>query len=961
MFIKRALVVMLLGTAALSGCRKGADDTPAGQQTGISKGTFEELKALDASTKEPKAPHARTDLVQISSETDAGGIRALIVKLEKRVTAAEAEQKAGAHVELDGITKEAASLSARVTAAQADTPASNATMTSIVDKIKELRQRIGKLAALEPEVREDIAGLTAFVNAFIGTDMTDSNGGHSGNDNPGAQTPFGMVSFGPDTRGSGSAWGKGSGGYSYDDRSIRHFSMTHLNGPGCRGQGGVVMMPSLDTTSFSSADSPYNHRDETAEPGYYKVAFTNNIVSELTATTRTGMAQFNWPDAAKAVLLVDSNQSNNLNVGTRTGESQASITLASDYKSVSGKSVVGAFCGGTWRKPVYFHMTFDKPLKPATSTTKKGVARLHFDLDDADKSVRVKIGISSVSTANAKLNLESENKDLSFEAVRAQASKNWNERLNTIQLDLARPEELAKLSPDKLAAARTHLTKFYSALYRVYSGPTVYSDVNGEYRSMKQKKPFPAKDTVPVRATENVANYKFMLNGKEAGYKTHYSGFSMWDTYRSQAQLLALVEPKVASEMMQSLVADAKQCGALPHWVDGSDDTIPMQGDHAPNIVAGSYAFGARNFDIESMRAFMKQSAFDDKSTCNDKLSVGRDNDQPVLPTYKRLGYVPTAFPSNHWHAGSATIELVTTDRSIGTFLKSLPSAAADSKEISKLIGGKTPRASNWINIFDDSRKKLRGKDKDGKWAENADMLFHESTEENYIWAFAHDWTALIEKLGGNNAAIARLNALFGFKDFSGPEPTGKMLNSSESGRTFYIGNEPAFQTPWAYNWAGSPKHAQYIIPIIMNKNFSTGPGGLPGNDDMGATSTWYVLAALGLYPVIPSEAGFAVSTPQFSGINLWLGNGRKLRIESDRQGLLDNVRYIRDMKLGGRTYSGTWLPLERIAKGGKLSFTLSEKPTDWGSAPELAPPSGPDADYGKATARSPVKTQMIP
>lgn len=818
---------------------------------------------------------------------------------------------------------------------------------------------------LEP--RQDIAGLTKFVNPFIGTEKAEVAGGdvHSGNVNPGAQTPFGMVSFGPDTKGSGNGWGFGSGGYYYKDTAIKNFSMTHLNGPGCRGQGGVALMPSDSITGFGLVNTTYSHANEAAEPGFYKVTFNNKISSELTATTRTGMARFSWPDAAKAVLVIDAKQSNGMSVAAGTGESDADIALSADNKSVSGKSVVGAFCDGTWRKPVYFHVTFDKPLKAATSSTNNGATRLHFDLTDSDKTVHVRIGISSVSTGNAKLNLETENKDLSFDALKGQASTEWNRRLNTVQLDLARPGELEKLPQAKLTTAKTNLTKFYTALYRVFSGPTVYSDVNGDYRSMKQAVPFPAADTVPARTTENVsnANYTFKLDGKDAGYKTHYSGLSMWDTYRSQAQLVALVAPGEASDMMQSLVADAKQCGALPHWVDGSDDTIPMQGDHAPNVVAGSYMFGARNFDIESMRAFMKKSAFDDASACNDKLSVGRNADQPVLPTYRRLGYVPTYFPKIPWYAGSATIEMITSDRSIGAFLKALPTAAADKAEIDDLItgtAGKAPRASNWTNLFDRTRKMLLGKDLDGNWDSGSADLFHESTEENYIWAFAHDWTALIDALGGKAAAVARLNKLFSFKAFDGIEPAGLQLNSGEKGSTFYIGNEPAFQTPWAYNWAGSPKHAQYILPVIMNKNFSLNPGGLPGNDDMGATSAWYIWAALGLYPVIPSEGGLAVSTPQFDGMTLWLGNGKKLRLETDKQALLDNVRYIGEMKLNGTTYKGSWLPLDKIRNGGMLKYALSATPTDWGEGDDLTPPSGPGADYSRPTAKPLSGLQLV-
>lgn len=371
-----------------------------------------------------------------------------------------------------------------------------------------------------------------------------------------------------------------------------------------------------------------------------------------------------------------------------------------------------------------------------------------------------------------------------------------------------------------------------------------------------------------------------------------------------------------------------------------------MEGDHAPNVIAGSHAFGARTFDIENARKYMVQSGFDAASKCNDKSSSSNN-----LADYMRLGYVLSHDGNN---SSSATIELLTTDQSIASFLSNLPTKGADQSNIDAL----RKRASNWKNIFDDKSKTIRAKDGTGNWASGA---FHESTEPNYIWAFGHDWTALIDKLGGKQKAIDRLNTLFSYKSFSpADEPSGNDLNGGEGSPNYYIGNEPAFQTPWAYNWAGAPKYAQYIIPVIMRKNFLLNAGGLPGNDDMGATSGWYVWSALGLYPVIPSAPGMAVSTPQFAGATVWLGNGKKLRIETDKQALLDDVRYIGQMKLNDAEYKGTWLPLDKVRNGGKLSFKLSAAPTDWGSAPELTPPSGPAADFTKATAKEASSVQII-
>ncbi|CAN7547898.1 glycoside hydrolase family 92 protein [Phyllobacterium sp. LjRoot231] len=548
------------------------------------------------------------------------------------------------------------------------------------DKLLEEEHTDSTEAAVDAEIealkdpRVDVA-LTQFVNLFVGTSITETGGGHSGNVNPGAQTPFGMVSFGPDTVGSGQGWGYGSGGYYYTDNSIQYFSMTHLNGPGCRGQGAVVLLPKDSSAGISTSGVAYSKSDQSAEPGYYKVKFGNGIVSELTATTRTGMARLTYADKDKSFLVIDSTRNNGDKGGSNA--SLSSIQLGADNQSVSGQSVANAFCSGHWKQPVYFHAVFDKKLKTASSSAKSGVATLQFDLTDADRSVQLKIGISSVSAANAKLNLEAENKDWSFDAIKTRSSKDWNSRLNTIQVDLAKPGEVEKLPSAQQDAAKTNLKKFYTAYYRVYSGPTVYIDVNGDYRSMKQTDLDQAD--IPTRATVNVSNYKFKLDGKDAGYKTHYSGLSMWDTYRSQAQLVALIAPDEASEMMQSLVADAQQCGALPHWVDGSEDTTPMNGDHAPNVIAGSYAFGARKFDLENARKYMRESAFETDNPCNDKRGVSVAD----MTAYLTLGYIVEA------HKGSTTLEMITSDRSIGAFLSALPATkGADQSDIASLYTG---------------------------------------------------------------------------------------------------------------------------------------------------------------------------------------------------------------------------------------------------------------------------------
>lgn len=328
-------------------------------------------------------------------------------------------------------------------------------------------------------LRVDIPGLTRFVNTFIGTEMTESGGGHSGNNNPGAQTPFGMVSFGPDNAGTG-MYGRGVNGYAYQEKDIQFFTMTHLNGPGCRGQGAVPIMPRLNldekAQKFKLVNGAHDMSAEMASPGYYKVTTTDEITSELTATTRTGMARFTYPENKVASLIIDARKSNSLKVldATQTvTDTSAALDIANS--TVSGQVKLGRFCDTTpWVQPIFFFAQFDQPLKAESTVVAGAKAKLLFDFKGTNRTVQMKVGISSVSIANAKENLEHENPGWSFDDTRNKTSENWNTRLNTIQLDLAKPGAIDAIpDADKKKKAGQSLTQFYSALYRVMGGPTV--------------------------------------------------------------------------------------------------------------------------------------------------------------------------------------------------------------------------------------------------------------------------------------------------------------------------------------------------------------------------------------------------------------------------------------------------------------------------------------------------------
>lgn len=809
--------------------------------------------------------------------------------------------------------------------------------------------------ALPPQLRT-VLPLTQYVNPFIGTSVA-ATSGYAGNNNPGAKVPFGFTDFGPDMPRTNF---NGSGGYLNPPDAttgrINFFSLTHLNGVGCPGQGAVGMMPASTPTPVASSTGvptgvPFRTATESASPGYYGVTLDNHVKVDLTATTRTGMARFTYPDAQSGYFSIDTRLNGNSNRGTEAGKitpDHVSLDVSKDGRVLSGQTVAPAFCtpyGTPWNSPVYFYAELDRPLvqtaESAVNSPKDGAALLHYSLPAYDPTLTMRVGISAVSVANAKLNLHTENPASGFEQTRKAADSAWNTRLNTVQVD--RAADASTLTANE----RTKLVKFYTALYRVFGSPTVYSDVNGDFRSMGAEQPYPSGvDTtggIAPRKTANVSDYSYAKPGGGKGsYTTHYSSFSMWDTYRSQAQLLALLAPKESSEMMQSLVVDAEQCGAFPHWVDASDDSTPMAGDNALPVLAGAYAFGVKDFDVTSAARLVKQSVFDPSSACNGNKSM------TASEQYLRDGY----YPSPEW--SSSNIERYNSDRAGAAFLAAVPDSvrrdprvAVTQSDLDKLYD----RAGWWRNIFDAANGRIATRAAPTTPGTPGALLpgtFHESTEPNYFWSFGYAWTDLIKAIGGKDRAVARLDRLFSIDSSLSTVPTAAQLNGGQDADTFYMGNEMGFNAPWAYNWAGAPASTQYIVQKLMDVTFNAGRDGLPGNDDMGALSSWYVFAALGMYPTVASAPGLALSTPQFPAATVWLKN-KALRITTD--GEASASPFIAGLTVDGTAHPSSWLPLRDVKGGGVMSFSLAERPTGWAAAESLTPPSGADADYTRSTA----------
>jgi predicted alpha-1,2-mannosidase len=745
-------------------------------------------------------------------------------------------------------------------------------------------------AAAEPD-------LTQYVNPLIGT--LASSAPHTtdgGNVVPAAGLPSGMVQFGPDTR-LGKKRPRAPMGYYYDANTITGFSLTHVSGAGCSSQGEFPVLPTMDPRR---PEGRFQHANEVAAPGYYSVVFDSGIRTELSATLRSGMARFTFPAGRRAVLLLEASR-------THSTPNPTAATIAIDADgALSGTVQAGDFCRSSWRTPVHFYARFDRPI--VRSRLANGNAELEFG---AGERVQMKIGLSYVSQENARDNLDRENSGWDFAAVHSAAKQAWNKRLNAIVVD---------------GGDRPALTKFYTALYHALWAPSIFSDANGDYLGLDRKR-----------------------HRLAPGQRAQYSSFSGWDVYRSLIPLRALLDPREVSDMAQSLVNDAAQCGALPRWVLNNQETGVMAGPAGVLMVAQAHAFGARAFDRRAALEAMTRMANQPGTACNGHLSAaGR-------ASYLRYGYIAqdewtaqSGLPGHQYiYCRDKNIEhnRCNAEGEIGHASTTLEYAVGDfaAARFAAILGERglarqwLAQSGNWKNLMRAGAPTyLVARNPDGTWNDSGEFgetrSYLEGNAEQYTWMVAHDVGALVATLGGPAAATARLDRFF------------SVLNAGQELPNFYMGNEPGFALPWLYNWTGAPSRTQAVVQRIMQETFGTGPDGLAGNDDLGAVSAWYVWAALGLYPVIPGEAGLALSSPQFEAATVHLGAGGSLRITAPGA---PRLTYIQRLALNGKPVTRPWLELDRIAHGGRLDFQMGAQPSHWGSAAADAPPS-----FGAGRAR---------
>ncbi len=722
---------------------------------------------------------------------------------------------------------------------------------------------------------------TQYVNPLIGTAPADpalrsGPKAAAGNTYPGAVCPHGMVAWSPDT----TQIARNAGGYAYYDPTILDFSLTHFSGRAVMYLMDFPFMPVVQPVTTAPDDdwtpfaATYSHANEVAVPGYYRVKLDNGIVTELTATARTGMARFTFPASSFSGLLIHA----------------SSINSDSGSISIKGNEVTGSCndtIGGKQRAfKIYFIAEFDRPFQSAKTWLGNAIgdhnssgnncgAILTFDTA-TNPVVQARVGISFVSLKNARKNLKRENPGWDFDAVRHAADALWNRELGRIQVE---------------GGTISEKQSFYTSLYHSYIHPTLLDDVNGQYPGMDGK-------IHRVRSRHH-----------------QYQNITAWDQYRSLAPLISLLSPDEVSDIAQSLVNYAQQDaaarpngGGLPRWEQVNRNSAGMVGDGDDAIIASAFAFGANHFKTERALAAMDKGA-SQPGTTSDGFEVRRG-----LKDYLTLGYVPGAV--------SVTLEYCNDDFALAQYAKALgdPQKSIEYQN----------RAQNWEKLFDDSTGLLRPRDADGAWFDDfsptAKKGFVEGTPVQYVWMVNFNLGGLIEKMGGNEKAVARLDKFF------------TNLNSGFGGATAYMGNEPCEETPWVYDFAGAPAHTQKVVRRIQSELFVAEPRGIPGNDDAGALSSWNVFSQLGLYPEIPGIAGFVIGSPVFAKTAIYLENGATIQINGHNAGP-DNC-YVQSLKLNGQDYPRLWLPWSALSHGATLDFDLSGKPSAWGSGPDAAPPS---------------------
>jgi len=718
-----------------------------------------------------------------------------------------------------------------------------------------------------------------YVNPFIGTT-------NFGATNPGAIVPQGMVSVVPfnvtgseeNTYDKDARWW--STPYSWDNCFFTGYSHVNLSGVGCPELGVILVMPSTGNLTADMKEYGSLISQQKASPGYYSCKLDKyDILTEVSATHRTGLSRFTFPKGQSNILI-------DLGNGL-TNESGAGIQIVSNNE-VEGWRMTGTFCYNTnTERPVFFVARFSKAAiefgvwkkmpglkveKNWSSTSNKFKyykgfthpmagdsigAWFSFDTEK-DEQIMVRVGISYVSIENARLNLDTEQSDFQFEKIRKEAEESWTNTLSKIKVEGGTEDEK---------------TVFYTALYHMNIHPNVINDVNGEY---------PLMESYDIGRNEN---------------RDRYTVFSLWDTYRNYHQFISLVYPDLQLNMVHTMIDMYKESGWLPKWELNGKETHTMNGDPAFPVITDTYLRGLTNFDVETAYKAMVKSA----TTAQKENKI-----RPAADFYFKKGYMPLL--KKYDNSVSIALEYYIADWNLAKLAKVL-GKTNDYKKFNK-------RSLQYVNYFDKKEFKIfRPKLADGSFLTPFDPLkgknfepapgFHEGTAWNYTFCVQHDIPGLIKLMGGKKSFTQSLQKVF-------------------TDSLFDMANEPDMHYPFLFNYIkGEEWRAQKETQNLVNSYFKNSPDGLPGNDDCGTMSAWVALSMMGIYPVCPGDMNYSITKPVFDKITIELDQnyypGKELVIEINKPKIKND--FIKDIKKDGKSLNSFFIKHKDLVSGGKLEI----------------------------------------
>jgi len=695
--------------------------------------------------------------------------------------------------------------------------------------------------------------LTDFVDPFIGT----ADHGHT---YPGAAYPFGQIQLSPDNGTQGWDW---CSGYYYSDSIVAGFSHLHLSGTGIGDLADISFMPVTSAVTFVDGEKnsdfvtryagKYKHTQEVAKPGYYAVTLANNgVEAEFTVTERAGLHRYSFPEKGENNLLI--------NLGF-------AINWDKPYKTelsvVDSLLVTGTRLSNGWGadQHVFFAVRFSSPITKSAIANVGGEGRAVGVLSFRNKQLLAKVGISSVSVANAIANLDASLSGWDFEATQKAASDAWEKELSKIRIQSNDPEQ------KKI---------FYTSLYHTMVAPALFSDLNGEFKGVKGD----------VQ--------------KAVGYN-RYTVFSLWDTYRALHPLFTLTQQSKVNDMVKTMLDHYKQTGVLPVWELEGNETWCMVGNHSISVIAEAILKGIGDFDQQLAYEAMKATSM---------------NDRDGMGLYDKLGYMPAdkiqqsvakseEIAVDDWAVAAVAQKLGKTEDAAYFAKRALNYKNYFDKETGfmrgKLSNGK------WTTPFDPAYSKHEGSD------------YTEGNAWQYLWLAPQDVNGLIELLGGKEPFANKLEQLFtvaeGVKGANASPDISGLIGS------YAHGNEPGHHTTFLFNYAGRAWRTQELNRQIQITMYTTKPDGLCGNEDCGQMSAWYVFSAMGFYPVNPSELKYQFGSPIVQEAKLEVAPGKFFTMKAPLASK-DN-KYIQEVKLNGQKLDRSYITHQEIMDGGTLEFTM--------------------------------------